>query len=61
MTAPMRSIVTLASVALPFQIRQRRRSSSATITALAFSRSAVSADRVPAVFWACCSRIAMWN
>jgi hypothetical protein len=45
MTARMRSIVTLAS--LPFQIRQRR--TSATITALAFSRSAVSAGRVPAV------------
>ena len=57
----MRSRVTLASLALPFQIRQCRRSTSATITALAFSRSGVSAGRVPAVFSACCSRMAMWN
>ena len=57
MTARMRSRVTVAS--LPFQIRQRR--TSATITALAFSRSAVSAGRVLAVFSACCRRMAMRN
>src|SRR4051794_16356156 len=61
MTARIRSRVSLASLALPFQMRQRRRSTSATITALAFSRSGVSAGRMPAVFSACCSRMAMWN
>ena len=31
------------------------------ITALAFSRSGVSAGRLHAVFSACCNRMAMWN
>src|SRR3954447_5475770 len=59
MTWRMRSIVTLASLALPFQMRQCR--TSATITARAFSRSGVSAGRVLAVLSACCRRMAMWN
>jgi hypothetical protein len=59
MTWRMRPRVTLAS--LPFQIRQRRRSTSARITALAFSRSGVSAGRLSAVVSAWRSRMAMWN
>src|SRR3954470_24085440 len=34
-TARMRSMLTFASLALPFQVRQRRRSTSSTITAFA--------------------------
>jgi hypothetical protein len=48
-------------VALPFRTRQCRRSTSATITALACFRSGVSVGRVPAVFPACRSRMAMWH
>jgi len=46
----MRSRVTLASLALPFQTRQCRRSTSATITALACSRSGVSTGRLGSSF-----------
>src|SRR4051812_48538324 len=56
MTWRMRSRVIRASLALPFQIRQCRRSTSVTITALACSRSGVSIGRVPGICSACCSR-----
>jgi hypothetical protein len=55
----MRSSVIWASLALPFQIRQRSRSTSVTIPALARSCSGVSTGRLPAVFPACSRRRAI--
>ncbi len=57
----MRSMLTWASLALPFHRRQRSRSASATITAFASCRAGVSVDKEPAVCSRCCSRIAIWN
>src|SRR4051795_7999268 len=44
-TARMRSMLTFASLALPFHSRQRRRSTSSTITAFAAARSGPSDNR----------------
>jgi hypothetical protein len=44
---------------LPFQMRQRRRSTSATITAFAVTRSGQSVDKFPAANFVCCKRIAI--
>ena len=51
----------LAFLALPFHIRQCRRSTSSTITAFAATRAGSSADSPPAVCSRCWSRMAMWN
>src|SRR4051794_454854 len=61
MTARMRSRLIPASRALPFHNRQRRRSTSSTITAFAVERSGLSADKPPATRVRCCSRMARWN
>ena len=50
-----------AFLALPFQMRQRRRSTSSTITAFAATRAGCSVDRALAICFRCCSRMAMWN
>jgi hypothetical protein len=49
---------TLRFFALPFQMRQRRRSTSATITAFAFTRSGLSVHNPLAACAACRIRIA---
>ena len=49
MTARMRSMLFWASVALPFQMRQCRRSTSSTITTLAAPRAGSSAGRPVAI------------
>ena len=54
-------MLTFASLALPFHSRQRRRSTSSTITAFAAARSGPSDDRPPAICVRCCSRMATWN
>jgi hypothetical protein len=61
MTLRTRSSVRRAFLALLFQIRQCRRSTSGTITAFACIRLGVSVDNPLAVCFACCSRMAMWN
>ena len=61
MTLRMRSRVRRAFLALPFQIRQCRRSTSATIAAFACIRPGLSVDNPLAACFACCSRMAMWN
>jgi hypothetical protein len=61
MTARMRSRLTFASLALPVHSRQRRRSTSSTITAFAAARSGRSDDSAPATCVRCCSRMAIWN
>jgi hypothetical protein len=48
-----------AFFALPFQMRQCRRSTSATITALAVIRSGLSVDKLAAASFVCCKRVAM--
>src|SRR4051812_30271619 len=60
-TARMRSMLTFASLALPFHSRQRRRSTSSTITAFAAARSGPSDNRPPAICVRCCSRMATLN
>src|SRR5208283_120481 len=47
--------------ALPFQIRQCNRSTSATIAVFAWIRPGSSVDNPLAACFACCSRKAMWN
>ena len=59
MTLRMRSMLTWASLALPFHRRQRSRSTSVTITAFASRRAGVSVDKAPAACSRCCRRIAM--
>src|SRR5277367_753232 len=61
MTLRIRSSVICASLALPFQIRQCRRSTSATMAVLACIRPGASVDNPLAASLACCSRMAMWN
>src|ERR1700726_3103371 len=61
MTLRTRSSVRRALLALPFQIRQCRRSTSGTITAFACIRPGVSVDNPLAACFACCNRMAMWN
>ena len=61
MTLRTRSSVRRAFLALPFQIRQCRRSTSGTIAAFACIRPGVSADNPLAACFACCNRMAMWN
>src|ERR671932_308043 len=61
MAARMRSRLIPASVALPFHNRQRRRSTSPTITAFAAARSGPSGDKPPATCVRCCNRMARWN
>src|ERR1700736_3309173 len=61
MTLRTSSRVRRAFLALPFQIRQCRRSTSGTITAFACIRPGVSVDNPLAACFACCSRMAMWN
>src|SRR5580693_4712703 len=61
MTLRTRSSVRRAFLALPFQIRQCRRSTSATIAAFACIRPGVSVDNPLVACFACCSRMAMWN
>jgi DDE superfamily endonuclease len=61
MTSRTRSSVRRAFLALPFQIRQRRRSTSGTITAFACIRAGVSVDNPLAACLACCNPMAMWN
>jgi hypothetical protein len=51
----------LAFLALPFQMRQRRRSTSSTITDFACILPGSSVGNPLAVCFACCIRIAMWN
>ena len=51
----------LAFFALPFQMRQRRRSTSSTITDFACILPGLSVGNPPAVCAACWIRIAMWN
>jgi hypothetical protein len=48
----------LGVLRLPFQMRQCRRSTSATITAFAVTRSV---DKFAAASLMCCKRIAIWN
>ena len=50
-----------AFLALPFQMRQCKRSTSATITAFAVTRSGLSVANFDAASFVCCKRIAMWN
>src|ERR1700674_5839230 len=61
MTLRMRSSVIWASLALPFQMRQCSRSTSATIAVFAAMRPGASVDNPLAASLACCSRMAMWN
>jgi hypothetical protein len=61
MTLRIRSMLRWAFVALPFQIRQCRRSTSATIAAFAWIRRGSSVDNPLATRFACWSRMAMWN
>jgi hypothetical protein len=56
-----RTRVRRAFLALPFQIRQCRRSTSATITTFACIRPGVSVDNPLAACFACCSRMAICN
>jgi hypothetical protein len=51
----------LAFFALPFQMRQRRRSTSSTITDFARILPGLSVGNPPAVCAACWIRIAMWT
>src|SRR3954467_2907938 len=57
----MRSMLIRAFVALPFQMRQRNRSTSVMIIAFAASRAGSSCDSTPATCFRCCSRMAIWN
>src|SRR5271166_2422134 len=57
----MRLMLRLAFLALPFQIRQRSRSTSSTIIAFACTLLGLSADRPLAACVACWNRIAIWN
>jgi hypothetical protein len=55
----IRLMLRWAFFALPFQIRQCRRSTSSTIVAFAVSRSGLSVDKLAAASFVCCKRIAM--
>src|SRR4051795_9289546 len=57
----MRSMLICASLALPFQMRQRNRSTSVMIIAFAASRAGSSSDSTPATCFRCCNRMARWN
>src|SRR4051812_27141327 len=57
----MRSMLICASLALPFQMRQRKRSTSVMIIAFAAPRAGSSSDSTPATCFRCCSRMARWN
>src|SRR3954467_11455508 len=57
----MRSLLICASLALPFQMRQRNRSTSVMIIAFAAPRAGSSSDSTPATCFRCCSRMAMGN
>src|SRR5271165_6367189 len=57
----MRSSVSRAFLALPFQMRQCNRSTSATIAVFAWMRPGSSVDNPLAACFACCRRMAMWN
>ena len=61
MTVRIRSMLIPASVALPFHSRQRRRSTSSTITAFAAARSGLCDGKLPVTYVRCCSRMATWN
>src|SRR3954464_8068420 len=50
-----------ASLALPFQMRQRNRSTCVMIIAFAAPRAGSSSDSTPATCFRCCSRMARWN
>ena len=56
-----RSMLRLASLALPFQMRQRRRSTSSTISAFAGTLAGLSAGKPLAVWTACWIYIARWK
>ena len=60
MTLRIRSMLRLAFFALPFQMRQRRRSTSSTITIFACIRPGPSDGNPLATCVACWIRIAMW-
>src|SRR6202034_874859 len=61
MTLRIRLMLRWAFFALPFQMRQCKRSTSATITAFAVARSGSSVDKFAAASLVCCKRIAIWN
>src|ERR1700733_12744048 len=61
MTLRIRSMLRLAFLALPFQMRQRSRSTSPTIADFACILAASSVGKPLAVCVACGIRIAMWN
>src|ERR1700733_5108216 len=58
-TLRIRLMLRWAFFALPFQIRQCRRSTSATIVAFAFTRSGSFIDKFAAASFVCCKRIAI--
>ena len=57
----MRLMLICASLALPFQMRQRNRSTSVMIIAFAAPRAGSSSDSTPATCFRCYSRMARWN
>jgi hypothetical protein len=61
MTLRIRLMLRWAFFASPFQMRQCRRSTSATIIAFAATRSGLSVDKFAAASLVCCKRIAIWN
>src|SRR3954466_10320008 len=61
MSLRIRLMLRCAFLALPFQMRQYRRSTSATIVAFAVTRAGLSDDKFAAASLVCFKRIAMWN
>jgi len=61
LTLRIRLMLRWAFFALPFQVRQCRRSTSATITAFAGTRAGSPVDKFAAASFVCCRRIAIWN
>src|SRR5208337_2948394 len=61
MTLRIRSMLRWAFFALPFQMRQCRRSTSLMIIAFAVTRSGLLVDKFAAASCVCCKRIAIWN